>query len=785
VTEGGVTSETRLFGVRHHGPGCAKSLAAALEAWKPDCLLVEGPPEADGLVAHVRDAAMEPPVAILAYCPDEPQLAAFYPFASFSPEWQALRWSALAGVPTRFMDLPRANDLALSKQTGKDDEQEDEEADADEEKAARGARAEPRPSDPLDWLARASGHADGESFWNHLVEERGDATDLFSAIAEAMTTLRAEWERDRPPGPETARERREALREAHMRQTLRAARKEGFMRIAVVCGAWHLAGIAAVDAPSSPKSPNSPKGGPTAKADAALLKGLPKIKIAATWVPWTHHHLTFASGYGAGVRSPGWYDFLFRHDPTVAPRSVGWLARVAGLLRARDLDVSSAHVIEAARLADALAALQDRPAPGLDDLNEATRSVMLMGEDAPLRLIERGLTVGDVLGHVPTSVPTVPLQRDVEQRQKSLRLKPEATRKVVDLDLRQPNDLARSHLLHRLALLDVTWGEVSAVGHSGRGSFHEVWELQWQPTFAVTIIEASRWGGTLEVAATTCVLDRAAKADKLEELAQLVDAAMLGDLGDAIPGITRTLANRAAVTGDALSLLRAIPPLANVFRYGSVRQVDTSVVAHVVDTLIVRASTGLSLACAALDETAAEVLRGSILATHAAVSLRNADEPLAAWRSALRQLGAAETSAPLLRGLATRLLFDAGEQTAEDTGVALRRSLSSGNDASVAAAWLEGFLNRNALVLLHDDQVWSLVDGWLASLGDDPFTRVLPIVRRSFSAFAASDRRSLGERARSTDGGLVTLVKAPAAPSMDADRAALALPLLKQILGVP
>ena len=35
-----------IFGVRHHGPGCARSLQAALEQLKPDIVLVEGPPDA-------------------------------------------------------------------------------------------------------------------------------------------------------------------------------------------------------------------------------------------------------------------------------------------------------------------------------------------------------------------------------------------------------------------------------------------------------------------------------------------------------------------------------------------------------------------------------------------------------------------------------------------------------------------------------------------------------------------------------------------------------------------
>ena len=34
-------SPTRVFGVRHHGPGCARSLVTALEALNPDAVLIE------------------------------------------------------------------------------------------------------------------------------------------------------------------------------------------------------------------------------------------------------------------------------------------------------------------------------------------------------------------------------------------------------------------------------------------------------------------------------------------------------------------------------------------------------------------------------------------------------------------------------------------------------------------------------------------------------------------------------------------------------------------------
>src|SRR5256885_11878148 len=77
-----------FFGIRHHGPGCARSLLQALEQLQPDCLLVEGPPEGESLLPMLQHADLQPPVAMLVYVQDSPAHAAFYPYAEFSPEWQ-------------------------------------------------------------------------------------------------------------------------------------------------------------------------------------------------------------------------------------------------------------------------------------------------------------------------------------------------------------------------------------------------------------------------------------------------------------------------------------------------------------------------------------------------------------------------------------------------------------------------------------------------------------------------------------------------------------------------
>jgi hypothetical protein len=275
------TMSLSIFGVRHHGPGSARSLRQALETLRPDCLLVEGPPDAADALPLLAHPQMKPPVALLIYPPDQPQRAVFYPFAVFSPEWQALDYGLARKIAVRFMDLPQSHRLAMADDV--------ESQDSDPESQISGPKSR-ISDDPIGQLAAAAGYSDGERWWEHMVEHRREGSDLFVAILEAMAALReSALPADHSTGarPEA---RREARREAWMRQTIRAATKEGFERIAVVCGAWHAPALTI-------EAENAPSG----KDDAELLKGLPKVKTHATWTPWTYGRLSYRSGYGAGV----------------------------------------------------------------------------------------------------------------------------------------------------------------------------------------------------------------------------------------------------------------------------------------------------------------------------------------------------------------------------------------------------------------------------------------------------------------------------------------------------
>jgi hypothetical protein len=814
-----------VFGIRHHGPGSARSLLRALESLAPDLVLVEGPPEADALIPLAAHGEMRPPVALLVYDPADPRRAVHYPFATFSPEWQAIRYALARGVPVRFFDLPQAHQFApvdvdpvdapapspdaASGASGDDDSAASADpdpstdtrsadtidppastavdppadpasTDPDDPAASIDPSADPEPvdgdaedepihirEDPLNWLARAAGQSDGERWWEQLVEHRRGDAGLFEAVLEAMDALR-----DELALPEPLRERQ---REAYMRQQIRAAEREGHARIAVVCGAWHAPALVRKAA---------------VRDDAALLKGLPKAKLAATWVPWTYGRLAYDSGYGAGVTSPGWYDHLWdTQEQDAEAVSIRWLTRAAQLLREQDLSASTAQVIDAARLAGSVAALRGLALPGLAELNQAADAVFWgggAGDGAalPLALIHEHLVIGERLGAVPAETPAVPLQQDLAREQKRLRLAPEAGERVLELDLRREIDLDRSRLLHRLRLLGLPWGDDQRV-HGKRGTFHEHWRLRWQPEFAVRIIEAAVWGNTVAAAAEGRVRGQADGAADLPALTGLLDRTLLADLPAAARHLIARIDAEAARAADLQHLMGALPPLAEVLRYGDVRGTDTEMLGHVVDGLVARIAVGLPLATASLDDEAAGVMAASISAVHAAVTLLQDERHRELWTDALLRVADGLSVHGQVQGRVVRLLLDLGSIDPDESGRRMGLALSTAAAPELAGAWVEGFLAGSGLVLLHDARLFGILDGWLAGLDADAFTQLLPLLRRTFSTFAAGERRGIGELAR-RGGSAASPARTAAAGDEDVDRerAAAVLPLITLLLGV-
>jgi hypothetical protein len=730
-----VVAELEVFGVRHHGPGSARSVRRALDDFQPDIVLVELAADCQQALQWIGDIDLQPPVALLGYVVAAPHRALFSPFAEFSPEWQAFRWAQRNGVEMRAIDLPLCNTLAPP-------------VDGAGDELLLSARA---PVDPIAELARAGGDLDPERWWDDVIEHRGDGREAFTAVAEAMAAVR---------GTVAAGDLRELRREAHMRQCIRRAWADGFARIAVICGAWHVPALAGEF--------------PAAAVDAKVLRGLSKVKVGVSWVPWTHRRLAASSGYGAGVSSPGWYAHVFANP---GPEGITrWFVDAARLLRSRDMPASPDHLIAGIRSAEALAALRDRPRPGLAEVLDAADAVM--AGTSGLALIREQLVIGDVIGSVPDNAPQVPLARDVAAQHRAARLKPEAAARMLELDLRTPAGRARSVLLHRLSALGVPWGVVEE-GRGSSGTFRETWNLRWDPELSIRLIELAGHGTTLQQAAVSVLTERLRRADVLADLVGVLDTALLSELPEVVQPCVRRLGDQAATAPDVAQLIDTLGPLSRSLRYGDVRGTDAASLRGVFDGLVVRVIAGVPTACRSLDDDAAAAMVERLAAVQAALAMCDHPARHEQWPAVLTVLSERADVHGRVQGRAVRLAHDNGTWAPERVQRRLGRALSVGTPPATGAAFVEGFLAGSGTVLVHDNELLEVVDDWVSSLSHDAFSATTPLLRRTFGAFDVAERRQLGLLV-SDQATATTLF----GEGVDERRAAAALATVRDLLGV-
>jgi hypothetical protein len=139
-----------------------------------------------------------------------------------------------------------------------------------------------------------------------------------------------------------------------------------------------------------------------------------------------------------------------------------------------------------------------------------------------------------------------------------------------------------------------------------------------------------------------------------------------------------------------------------------------------------------------------------------------------------------------------RLLLDDGELAQDEAAVLMGLVLSPGTAPGDAAAWIEGFVGGGSgggMLLVHDERLLGLVDAWLTGVPAEAFTDVLPLLRRTFSAYEPGVRRTLGELVRRGRGQRGSAAGAGAGipgfgADLDGDRADAVLPVMRLLLGL-
>ena len=261
------------------------------------------------------------------------------------------------------------------------------------------------------------------------------------------------------------------------------------------------------------------------------------------------------------------------------------------------------------------------------------------------------------------------------------------------------------------------------------------------------------WGNTIVTATTNYAINCADNAKNLSELTTLLHKLILCDLPEAMQHPMRQLDDKAALSSDVLVMIDALPPLVRILRYGSVRHLDRSIVQQVVDGLITRICIHLPSTIVRLDDDAAEEMYGKIGMMQQIVHTLNQPEQKAVWSAVLERIAEQRDVHHLLVGQAVRLLFDDGVFSAETTAIHMQQTLvvshaSTRDQLMQIGFWIEGFLKGSDLIMLHDEQLWNLLDRWIVRLESSEFKGVLPLLRRTFATFGESSREQMHRKVK-------------------------------------
>ncbi|MBR1824528.1 MAG: hypothetical protein IJ779_09900 [Ruminococcus sp.] len=695
------------YGVRHFSPSCSLYVKDFLDRAEPDIVLIEGPSDLSGLIDALRDSRVRMPAAVLAYTTEAPVRTVMYPMSGFSPEWNAMMWAFHHNKPVEFCDLPSG--CLLTEET-KDEEI-------------------PQAESVYSRLEKATG-LDTDTFWEYRFEQSESYEDFIAALEEYGKSIR-EF---------SVSDEHNELREAYMRRRI-AESEEKYGKAAVITGAFHTSGI---------------KGVPYSEKDKKLTEKLKTVPSKSTLMPYSYYRLSSRSGYGAGSKAPAYFEIMFKNKCRGVPENTPaeYLSRIAAYQRENGFAASSAEVIEALRLAEALAAMRGGRAPALSDLRDAAVTCLGHGSFGEISLACASVEIGTRIGELPEGTVCTSVQEDFMHQLKDLKLERfrTATAQELDLDLRENLrvkseksaflDLNRSFFMQRLIEAGIHFGTQLSTNQD-KATWSEKWSVCWTPETEIQIVEASLNGDTVEESAKNSLNMRLIGSEKLSDTADILYRAMMCGLPDCIGNAASAVQRMAADCASPSDEGRTIGTLSAIVRFGNIRKLDPEPLIGIISQLFLKFCLQAYNACICDDNAAEEMITALTAVYDACLAHDFLDSER--LKKILADISDSDIVNPLLSGYTCALLAEKGDIPPEKLSELVSRRLSNGTPPAEGAAWFEGLAKRNRRSLIGRLTLWEKLCDFISEQDDEEFKSVLIALRRTFADFTAAEKNDIAE----------------------------------------
>jgi len=724
-----MTHNYNIFGVRHLSPGASYHLIKYLEEKKPKCILIEGPSDATDLITNIAQKAVKPPIALLAYTTELPIETVLYPFAAYSPEYQAICWGVKKKLDVRFIDLPTDIMLKLRQERNR-------------EKGETAGDFYRFHNGLYDQLAKQYEEEEYESYWERNFEHNLNEGSFREGLAYQSSQIRemvVDMEYKAVPHDFSYN----LIREAHMRREIQRALSDGFKpeEIVIIVGAYHVLGI----------DPNLP---PMSDSE---LKTIPRASSQLTLMPYSYLRLSSRTGYGAGNYAPYYFELMWQaiQKDNMDELSAVYLSKVAKDLRRKGYNASSASVIEAVRLSNALSAMRSGSLPVLKDLHDAVITCFGGGELSPVAESINMVDIGTAIGSLPEGISQTPVQEDMNQELKRLKLTnyKSAVAQELTLDLRENLkvktkeaafiDLNRSTFLHRLKVLNIHFAEQVRVSQDS-ATWAEKWILRWTPEVEIEIVEANLKGETLEIAAAFELREQLNDCTDVSLAAKIIRLACECHLTSIFDNALSTLQALLVESNNFKETANAAHELSVLIQYGDLRQFDLEPLKPILQQLFLRSSL-LLVDASSCDDKAATGITQAINIMELVSQQQYDLVDVETWQKELHNLAWRDDLNTKLSGVAFSILLEHNLVSEDDCAKEVSRRLSPGVPADLGAGWFEGLSGRNRYALISRVSLWKELDNYVDQLDDDEFFRSVVFLRRAFGEFEPNQKNSIAE----------------------------------------
>ena len=721
------------FPIRHHSPACAWHLKKAVAAYEPDCILIEGPENAQEQIRVLAHPETKAPVALYYFYKDSKGLLSedkedyrcYYPFLDSSPELVAMREAEALGIPARFIDLPYGEILIGTAED-------------------RGIRAErEKPSYNDDYLLSRSAYLrrlcekTGLRSFDELWEKYFEIGGLFLETADFIRLVSVQCGLSRQHTP---KEELEAdgclLRERYMAQQIAEASGK-YKRILVVTGGFHTYGLMELETLQ-----------PAAKP--VKLHRLADRDQGVYPIAYSMEAADALNGYASGMQSPGFYQqvwdrLLKKETPEGAYEGAALHQLVSAGRQARKKKepLSSYDIICALSMAKGLAALRGKQEPGLYELRDAALSSFVKGEyspstDLPLRILSE-LNRGKQVGSLCRDADRPPLILDFEEQCRKFGLKIQAAGQQEELFTKEKH-LAMSRFFYQIEYLGTGFARrtrgADLLNRKDKSRIREIWSYRFSGSVLAALVDVSMMGGTVAEASRTRLVRQFQTSQSSQEAARLMAQGFLMGFLEEQARMGMHIREVLMEDGDFFSLTKGFSHLRMLYELQELYEVqDSAELEELIRICFQKIVQLLPSMAQVKDEQLKECMEGCLSLyqiTGRPGFVRYRPVLLEAFERLLGQRGIT----PGLEGTVLGLLYGYESRYEARIRSAAAGYLQGTDEMQMkSAAFLRGLFYTARDFVFVQEHFLEMIDGLLEKLSGEAFMKLLPELRQAFGYF--------------------------------------------------